>query len=228
MRARGWRVLGLAALAVLLGAASPATLAGRAKVVDGDTLTVGGVQVRLWGIDAPEGRQTCQDAARRAYACGAAASARLRALVGGGDVRCQVRDHDQYGRAVSQCRVGAQDLGGVLVSEGLAVAYRRFDDGVYAAAEAQARRARLGLWAGRFTPPADWRLAERGAIAAGPQAPSTGGCVFKGNINAAGRRIVHAPGQRDYDATRIDPARGERWFCSLLAAQAAGWTPAAR
>ena len=36
------------------------------------------------------------------------------------------------------------------------------------------------------------------------------------------------PGQRDYAATRIDTAQGERWFCSLEAAEAAGWTPARR
>ena len=49
-----------------------------------------------------------------------------------------------------------------------------------------------------------------------------------GNINAKGRRIFHVPGQEDYAATRIDRARGERWFCSAAEALAAGWTAAAR
>jgi hypothetical protein len=49
--------------------------------------------------------------------------------------------------------------------------------------------------------------------------------VLKGNTDALGRWIVHAPGQRDYAATRIDTAHGERWFCSI---EAAGWTPAQR
>jgi len=52
--------------------------------------------------------------------------------------------------------------------------------------------------------------------------------VIKGNINAAGRRIFHIPGQEDYAATRIDPSRGERWFCTAAEAQAAGWTAARR
>jgi hypothetical protein len=52
--------------------------------------------------------------------------------------------------------------------------------------------------------------------------------VIKGNINAKGRRIFHVPGQEDYAATRIDTARGERWFCSAAEAIAAGWTAAAR
>lgn len=218
----------LLALAVLLGAAAPAPIVGRARVVDGDTLTVAGVRVRIWGIDAPEGRQTCQDAAGHGYACGEVAAARMRALVAGGDVSCVVRDHDQYGRSVSQCRAGAQDLGAAMVGAGLAVEYRRFDGGAYAAAEAEARRARRGLWAGTFEQPSEWRADERSAVAAAPQAAAPSGCVLKGNINARGLRIVHAPGQRDYAATRIDTARGERWFCSREAAEAAGWTPARR
>jgi hypothetical protein len=53
-------------------------------------------------------------------------------------------------------------------------------------------------------------------------------CALKGNINAKGRKIFHAPGQRDYAVTAIDTMRGERWFCSAAEAIAAGWIPAAR
>lgn len=52
--------------------------------------------------------------------------------------------------------------------------------------------------------------------------------MLKGNINSKGRKIFHAPGQRDYAVTVIDTANGERWFCSAAEAIAAGWTPAAR
>lgn len=48
-------------------------------------------------------------------------------------------------------------------------------------------------------------------------------CLIKGNINAAGEHIYHLPGQRYYAATRIDPLRGERWFCSETDAAAAGF-----
>jgi len=54
------------------------------------------------------------------------------------------------------------------------------------------------------------------------------GCRIKGNINAAGQRIAHAPGQRDYASVTIDPARGERWFCTMPEARAAGWRQAMR
>jgi hypothetical protein len=38
-----------------------------------------------------------------------------------------------------------------------------------------------------------------------------------------GERIYHVPGQRYYDATRISPLHGERWFCSEVEARNAGW-----
>ena len=41
----------------------PAPLpAGIARVIDGDTLEIGGKRIRLHGIDAPERRQSCEDA----------------------------------------------------------------------------------------------------------------------------------------------------------------------
>lgn len=55
---------------------------------------------------------------------------------------------------------------------------------------------------------------------------SSSSCKIKGNISASGRRIYHVPGQPYYDATRIDVARGERWFCSEAEARAAGWQEA--
>ncbi|OYX33545.1 MAG: hypothetical protein B7Y99_07225 [Caulobacterales bacterium 32-69-10] len=221
------RRLGLLLLAVGLVGAAPAAVTGPARVVDGDTFSVGAERLRLWGVDAPEGRQACQDAKGQGYACGDVARDQLIRLIGGRIVRCEIRDRDPYGRAVSRCMAASTDLGGAMVRAGWAVDYAQFSRGAYASAEAEARRARRGLWAGRFETPSTWRDAERQArpaLAAPPQA----GCVIKGNINAKGRRIFHVPGQEDYAATRIDTARGERWFCSAAEARAAGWTAAAR
>ncbi len=53
-------------------------LAGAARIIDGDTIAIGRVHVRLYGIDAPESEQSCEDADRMAYACGSAATAELR------------------------------------------------------------------------------------------------------------------------------------------------------
>ncbi|GAB4218044.1 MAG: cold shock domain-containing protein [Synechococcales cyanobacterium] len=54
-------------------------------------------------------------------------------------------------------------------------------------------------------------------------------CLIKGNISVAtGDKLYHAPGMEDYDATIIDPSKGERWFCSTSEAVAAGWRRAPR
>ncbi len=55
----------------------------------------------------------------------------------------------------------------------------------------------------------------------GPVADSA--CRIKGNVNTRGERIYHLPGASSYAATRIDEARGERWFCSVHEAERAGW-----
>lgn len=47
-------------------------------------------------------------------------------------------------------------------------------------------------------------------------------CKIKGNVSAAGERIYHVPGQTYYHAAYIRNA-GERWFCSEVEAQQAGW-----
>ena len=52
--------------------------------------------------------------------------------------------------------------------------------------------------------------------------PPSGPCRIKGNISRSGK-IYHVPGSRDYDETRIDESRGERWFCTQDEAKAAGW-----
>ena len=202
-------------------------MTGPARVVDGDTFSVGAERVRLWGVDAPEGRQVCQNDQGQSYACGDVARDQLVGLIGGRAVRCEVRDRDPYGRAVARCLAGSTDLGEAMVRAGWAVDYVQFSRGGYASAEAEARRGRRGLWAGRFETPSTWRSEARQARPA-PAAPPQSGCIIKGNISAKGRRIYHVPGQEDYAATRIDTSKGERWFCSTAEARAAGWTPATR
>jgi endonuclease YncB( thermonuclease family) len=53
---------GSGVLACFLVACSPALadVYGPAVVTDGDTLKMGSERVRLFGIDAPEGKQSCE------------------------------------------------------------------------------------------------------------------------------------------------------------------------
>jgi endonuclease YncB( thermonuclease family) len=128
-----------------------AAIVGSAQVIDGDSLVVAGTEVRLYGIDAPERRQTCLRGGL-AWNCGAEAAAALRAAAAGREVVCRPRDRDRYGRTVAVCVAGGVDLGAAMVKGGLAVAL-----GAYAADEREARDARRGIWSSSFDRPAAWR-----------------------------------------------------------------------
>ena len=57
--------------------------AAQAKVRDGDTLTLSGRNIRLYGIDAPEYRQNCALANGKDWRCGAEARLMMVRLVDG-------------------------------------------------------------------------------------------------------------------------------------------------
>lgn len=206
-------------LLCLLAQPAAADPAGPVRVIDGDTVAIGDDTVRLFGIDAPERDQLCQTADGADWACGDWARAELDRRFAGAWAECETRDTDRYGRTVAVCRAGGVDIGRDLVRSGIALAYRAYSRD-YDLDEKSARIEALGLWAGRFDLPAAHREAARAAASAAP-----GECVIKGNISDAGQ-VYHMPGQRDYDATRINEARGERWFCTPAEAEAAGWRPA--
>ena len=188
-------------------------LSGSARVFDGDTLEVGGVRVRLYGIDAPESQQSCRAAGRR-WPCGHEAKRALANQIGTRRVACEARDRDSYSRVVAVCGVAGRELNRWMVAEGWALANRRYSLD-YAAEESQARQASRGVWRGEVMAPWKWRRGER--LAGGRQ------CGIKGNISRGGKRIYHVPGGKYYASTRIDTSRGERWFCTEREAQAAGW-----
>lgn len=145
----------------LLTACTPAppTITGRASVIDGDTLEIHGQRIRLWGVDAPEGRQSCDGADGAAYACGRLSANRLDQHLQDKTIACFEEDTDRYGRMVARCEVDGEDVGAWLVRQGYAVRYARYARGAYVAEEADAKRDRIGVWAGAFTNPEDWRRA---------------------------------------------------------------------
>ncbi len=141
-------------------------VAGPACVTGGDTLVVngkrqrnrcvGGTRVRLFGIDAPELKQTCKHANGRDFLCGRAAASFLLEHVRGGTVECRGNSVDRYGRLIAVCFVGGKDLNAMMVREGWALAYRRYSMD-YVDDEKAAKVVRVGLWRGKFVPPWEWR-----------------------------------------------------------------------
>jgi endonuclease YncB( thermonuclease family) len=228
------RIVFLAALLLTTGcsrAYTPATdgpLEGTVTYVyDGDTVSLRARgkdhRVRLQGIDAPEHDQPYGDAARD----------HLRRLVLNQDVRLETTGKDKYGRLLGKLRVEPADCRGcgktldanlAMLTVGLAWYYRFFkdelspeDQGRYEFAEYEAKAKRAGLWQDdNPTPPWDWPRGDRKA------SKPSGECRIKGNISENGR-IYHLPGQKHYERTRINNAKGERWFCSEAEARAAGW-----
>jgi len=204
-------------LALVLGILpAGAASAGAARVIDGDTIEMDGTVYRIEGIDAPEFGQTCGGAGGD-WPCGKVAVEAMAALVSGRDVSCRGLSQDIYGRTIATCRTGPTDIGAEMVRAGHAWAFRRYSES-YVRQEAEARAQGRGIWQGPAVPAWDYR-AERWAEAKG-RAPK--GCPIKGNISANGK-IYHPPWSPWYDRTKINEARGERWFCTEAEALAAGW-----
>jgi endonuclease YncB( thermonuclease family) len=132
---------------------NPATIGGRAKVVDGDSIEINGARIRIWGIDAPEYNQRCDDAEHQSYPCGQMALNHMRRLVAGALVICTEVDHDRYGREVASCSARGVDLGEAMVRSGWAINYKRYSDGRYDDQEEAARADKIGIWQGTFEAP---------------------------------------------------------------------------
>ncbi len=164
---RAWALVAtLAALAFWLERQGSETIAGPSgagiHVIDGDSLRIGGREIRLAGIDAPEYRQTCTDAGGAAWPCGKEARTALERLVKAGGISCQTAAEDRYGRALAHCRSSAGDLAEALARQGWAegAGDKRFKEP--SAAIAEAKRGKRGIWRGGHSHPAEWRKANAG------------------------------------------------------------------
>ena len=158
----GWRLAADAMEAVGTtregGTAPEFDLAGRVvRVGDGDTVSLldaGKTQhkVRLFGIDTPEQNQPYGNAAKKV----------LLELVGQKTVGVVVVTTDSYGRKVGTLYHDDVNINVAMVERGYAWWYQHFapHEIKLAAAEQQARRQRLGLWADPDpVPPWEWREA---------------------------------------------------------------------
>jgi micrococcal nuclease len=195
------------------------------KIVDGDTIDVdiSGNQftVRYIGIDTPETNDPK----------GPEATKRNTELIAGKQITLvkDVSEVDRYNRLLRYIFVGSVFVNETLVKEGYAYAKAYPPDtschDVFSAVQAEAKTKSLGLW-----------LDTRTVKLPTPQAPVTSsescpqgcleqkpGCDIKGNINSDDVKIYHVPGGSSYSKTKIDPSKGERWFCTADEAVANGW-----
>ncbi|MEQ1578654.1 MAG: thermonuclease family protein [Hyphomicrobium sp.] len=171
-----WQWAGLACLAIIVGVLErngygrsggdgqrprssqtiPASgvVEGHPKLVDGDSFYLNGTEVRMLGIDAPEGRQTCERQGR-SWPCGEDARRHLALFIGGRSISCRGDEPDQHGRMLGTCTVNGRNLNRDMVTSGFAVSF----GALYNREEREARDARRGLWSGQFQKPQDWRHA---------------------------------------------------------------------
>jgi endonuclease YncB( thermonuclease family) len=128
------------------------------RILDGDTVEVlratRPVRIRLSEVDCPERGQPFGTRARQFT--GSKTFER--------EVTVKLRDVDRYGRTVAEIRLpDGRSLNRELVRAGLAWHYLRYSSSVeLAALEADARRARRGLWADPHpVPPWEFRRNEK-------------------------------------------------------------------
>lgn len=156
----------IAVLVALTLQASPALafdklpIKGQASVIDGDSIEIEGRRIRLHGIDAPDGRQSCKDAAGKSYPCGQRAASALADKITSRTIRCNPKSTDSSGSKVAVCWLDNVNLNIWMVSQGWAIADRS-GSANYMPWENEARKAKRGLWAGTFTEPSEWRRSQQ-------------------------------------------------------------------
>lgn len=142
-----------------LAGTKPDAITGVASVIDGDTIEVHGQRIRFNGIDAPESRQYCDDAKGFEYPCGRRSAEALdKFLAASRPVQCTFVTWDRYHRFVGDCRrADGTSVAAWMVEHGQALDWPRYSNGAYAAQQAKAKAAKVGLWVGQFDAPWDWR-----------------------------------------------------------------------
>jgi endonuclease YncB( thermonuclease family) len=221
-----------AAFLLISAIAAGTALSGPGRAIDGDSLRVGPYDVRLFGIDAPEAKQTCSRDGQP-WTCGLASADQLARLVNGQQVNCIAVGLDRYHRIVARCSVGSRELNRYMVATGYAVAFRRYST-EYVSAEESAKAARRGIWSSKFelpsqyredggyiveAPPASEAIGSAQVVRRGRSKPQpSGSCRIKGNHSRKGELIYHLPGMPYYNQTVAEDI-----FCTEADARAAGY-----
>lgn len=219
------------------------------SVVDGDTIKIhinGQVEsVRFLLVDTPEtshprlGKQPFGEEAKEF----------TRKMVEGKTVQLEkdVSDRDKYNRLLYYVYVDGKSVQEELLRNGLArVAYvyvpntKHVDR--YYEIQKEAQQKGVGIWSIENYAQEDGfhkevvegddsinSNANQNNNVNNPLSPeSSGDCNIKGNISSSGEKIYHMPGQQFYERTKIEPSKGEQYFCTREEAEKAGFRPSQR
>jgi endonuclease YncB( thermonuclease family) len=129
------------------------------QVVDGDTIHIGNLKYRFFGIDAPEKKQICEKDNIKIQ-CGVIAKNVLKNKIGDKIPECIVKDKDRYQRLVAECFIGKESLSRFMVREGYAVAYTQYSKD-FIDDEKYAKENKLGIWSMNFQLPSEYRKSLR-------------------------------------------------------------------
>ncbi len=136
---------------------------GPVEVVDGDTLKMDGKIIHLFGVDAPEIKQQCRIYGV-AWPCGERAGVILSRLIAKKPVRCDIVSTNKTTEDAplqAHCyNYENVNLNSAIIGAGMAVPVLK-QTRRYVTAGYSAQIQRLGLWSGRFIPPALWREGKR-------------------------------------------------------------------
>ena len=123
----------------------------------------------------------------------------------------------------------------ILLQEGMAKVatyppnVRYVDD--FKALEKTAREGNKGLWAysddsANISAPTTPIVTPNNSTSSNQYTDESGNGLIKGNISSSGEKIYHMPGMRDYNKTKIDISKGEKWFKTEQEALDAGFRKA--
>jgi endonuclease YncB( thermonuclease family) len=129
------------------------------QVIDGDTIHIGKLKYRFFGIDAPEIKQICEKDNTKIQ-CGVIAKSVLKNKIADKIPECIVKDKDRYQRLVAECFIGKESLSRFMVSEGYAVAYSQYSKD-FIEDEKYAKENKLGIWSMNFQIPSEYRKSLR-------------------------------------------------------------------
>ena len=148
----------------ILSHSSENIILGKAKVIDGDTIKINGIKIRLFGIDAPEKKQQCKKpwltisfiSFNKDYPCGQVSTDKLKKKINNKLLICKWTNKDRYKRYIAECFKDKTNINSWLVRNGYAVAYRKYSK-KFVSQEIFAKKEKLGLWSGTFMMPWDYR-----------------------------------------------------------------------